>query len=193
MASPTSAQEARIAQLSFRVATNPDSPLFLPLANVHRQAGRLEDAVKVLRAGLERHPSHFSARAALGRVLVELGRLNEARDELEQVLAGAPDNLLARRLLQDVAPDVVPPAQPPPPPARAAPEAADPAERSMPEPVAVPQEQGSLPTPPEPPEAPLQVEEAVPSPTPVADRQDPRVIALRRFLDAAVRVGGQHA
>jgi tetratricopeptide (TPR) repeat protein len=48
------------------------------------------------------HPSYLSARVTLGRALVELQQLDDAQQELEQVLQSAPENLAAIRGLADV-------------------------------------------------------------------------------------------
>ena len=52
--------------------------------------------------GLARHPGYTSARVTLGRALLESGSTDEARRELEQALASAPENLAALRALADV-------------------------------------------------------------------------------------------
>ena len=46
-------------------------------------------------AGLAQHPAYLSARITLGRALVEVGRLDDARAEFLHVLDAAPDNLVA--------------------------------------------------------------------------------------------------
>ncbi len=61
-----------------------------------------QEAVDVCRAGLDIHPSYLSARVTLGRALIELQHLDEAQQELEQVLESAPENLAAIRGLADV-------------------------------------------------------------------------------------------
>ncbi len=75
--------QPKIADLEKRLAADPASRLFLPLAEAYRAAGRLADAERVLRAGLVRHPEHHSARASLGRVLRGSGRNEEALLVLE--------------------------------------------------------------------------------------------------------------
>jgi tetratricopeptide (TPR) repeat protein len=61
-----------------------------------------QEAVDVCRAGLGVHPTYLSARVTLGRALVELREYEPARQELEQVLRSAPENLAAIRGLADV-------------------------------------------------------------------------------------------
>ena len=93
---------SRIEELERRVRQDPASIAFGALAEEYRRAGRLEDAVAVCRAGLERHPSYLSARVSLGRALQELGQPADARTEFEYVLSLAPDNLAAIRGLAEL-------------------------------------------------------------------------------------------
>ena len=92
----------RIDELRRRVEADPASFAFAALAEEYRRAGRFADAVSTCRAGLQKHPSYVSARATLGRSLIELGDLAAARAELEQVLRSAPQHLGALRGLAEV-------------------------------------------------------------------------------------------
>ena len=180
-------ESARLARLEERVSRDSSSPLFLPLAEAYRQQGRAVDAERVLRAGLSHHKEHFSARTALGRVLLQLDRPQEARRELQQVHSAVPDNLLAARLLEEACrraepvPDVEP--------------------RSAEEPVSPPDLLlDSTPQPPETPAggAPRQatpagdpaVDGSLAAPHPTVER---RLAALRRFLNGAKSLRGSHA
>ena len=51
---------------------------------------------------LAQHPAYLSARVTLGRSLVELGRLDEARAEFLRVLDAAPDKLIAVGKLAEI-------------------------------------------------------------------------------------------
>ncbi len=93
---------SKIAELEKRLAADPESHLFLPLAEAYRAAGRPGESERLLRDGLVCHPDHHAARASLGRVLFEAGRAEEALLVLEQVRVADPDNLLARRLLEEL-------------------------------------------------------------------------------------------
>ena len=53
------------------------------------------------RTGLAAHPNYPSARMTLGRALFDTGDLAAARGELELVLRGAPENILASRMLAE--------------------------------------------------------------------------------------------
>ena len=82
--------------------TDPASVAFAALAEEYRRAGRFQEAVDVARTGLVQHPVYLSARVTLGRALVELGALDEARQEFELVLRTAPENLAAIRGLAEI-------------------------------------------------------------------------------------------
>jgi tetratricopeptide (TPR) repeat protein len=112
---------SRIEELERRVQHDPASIAFGALAEEYRRSGRLDDAVAVCLSGLERHPSYLSARVTLGRALQALGRITEARDEFERVIAVAPDNLAAIRALAELHDGPASPAAPAPPAAPAAP------------------------------------------------------------------------
>jgi tetratricopeptide (TPR) repeat protein len=92
----------RIDDLRRRVQKDPASIAFAQLAEEYRRAGQHSDAVEVCRAGLAIHPGYLSARVTLARALIELGELDAARDELQTVLATAPENLSAIRGLAEV-------------------------------------------------------------------------------------------
>jgi tetratricopeptide (TPR) repeat protein len=74
-----------------------ESPAFGAIAERFRRAGELDRAVALCQGGLQKYPKHLSSRVTLGWALLDLGRYDEARIELEQVLKRAPDNLAAIR------------------------------------------------------------------------------------------------
>jgi tetratricopeptide (TPR) repeat protein len=81
---------------------DPASIAFAALAEEYRRAERYQEAIDTCTAGLVRHPSYLSARVTLGRALLEVGRLQEAQQELEFVLKLAPENLAAIRGLAEI-------------------------------------------------------------------------------------------
>ena len=91
----------RIDELRRRLDREPGSRLFGQLAEELRKDGELADAIRVARTGLAAHPNYPSARMTLGRALFDTGDLAAARGELELVLRGAPDNILASRMLAE--------------------------------------------------------------------------------------------
>jgi tetratricopeptide (TPR) repeat protein len=91
--------EGRVEELRRRVEADPGSRLFAQLAEELRRAGQVDEAVAVARAGLENHPGYASAHLTLGRALLDSGDPAGARAELDTAVQGAPDNILANRLL----------------------------------------------------------------------------------------------
>jgi tetratricopeptide (TPR) repeat protein len=95
-------ETSRIAELRRRVQADPASIAFAQLAEEHRRAGDLAEAIACCRAGLAHHPGYHSARVTLGRALLDLGRLDEAAGELDLALRSAPENLTALRARADI-------------------------------------------------------------------------------------------
>ena len=93
---------SRIDELRRRVQNDPASIAFAQLAEEYRRAGQTDEAVRICREGLTRHPGYLSARVTLGRALLDLGHLGEARGEFEFVVAEAPENLAAVRGLAEI-------------------------------------------------------------------------------------------
>jgi predicted Zn-dependent protease len=96
------ADSARIEELKRRIHMDPASIAFAALAEEYRRAERYQEAIEVCTAGLVRHPSYLSAHVTLGRALIQVGRLQEAQQELEFVLKLAPENLAAIRGLAEI-------------------------------------------------------------------------------------------
>lgn len=96
------ADSPRIEDLRRRIQEDPASLAFAPLAEELRRAGRTQEAVRVCRTGLAIHPEYLSARATLGRALLDLRQLDDAFAELTAVLAAAPDHLSALRGMAEI-------------------------------------------------------------------------------------------
>lgn len=96
------ADTPRIEELKRRVQSDPASIAFAALAEEYRRAERFEEAIATCTTGLVRHPSYLSAHVTLGRALIEVGRPEDAREELEYVLKLAPENLAAIRGLAEI-------------------------------------------------------------------------------------------
>lgn len=92
----------RIQELRRRIQQDPASLAFAPLAEELRRAGRAAEAIALCRDGLARHPEYLSARATLGRALIDEGDLDAALTELAGVLSSAPEHLAALRGLADI-------------------------------------------------------------------------------------------
>jgi tetratricopeptide (TPR) repeat protein len=95
-------ENAEIEKLTERIAKDPKSKLFVPLAEEHKKAGDIETAIFVLTEGLKHNPGYVTARSFLGRLLMDKGDLTGAQKELEEVIKTIPDNLLAQRKLGDI-------------------------------------------------------------------------------------------
>jgi tetratricopeptide (TPR) repeat protein len=96
------ADSPRIDDLRRRIHEDPASLAFAPLAEELRRAGRAQEAVRVCRTGLALHPEYLSARATLGRALLDLGQLDDALAELTAVLDAAPEHLGAIRGVAEI-------------------------------------------------------------------------------------------
>ena len=81
---------------------DPASITFAALAEKCRRAGHFDEAIAICIAGLKRHPSYLSARVTLGRALIEVGRYDEAQQEMEFALRTAPGNLAATSGLAEI-------------------------------------------------------------------------------------------
>ncbi len=91
-----------IEKLKERVDKDPNSKLFVPLAEEYKKEGMIEEAINVLLNGIERQPSYMSARVSLGKIYLEKGMTNEARSEFENVVKSIPDNLYAHKKLAEI-------------------------------------------------------------------------------------------
>jgi len=91
-----------IEKLREKVEKDPNSKLYVPLAEEYRKEGRLDEAIEVLRKGIERQPGYMSARVSLGKIYFEKGQMNEARGEFESVIKSIPDNLFAHKKLAEI-------------------------------------------------------------------------------------------
>lgn len=92
---------ARTGELRRKLEKDPGSRLFAQLAEELRKEGKHDEAISVARKGLEKNPNYPSARLTLARALLDSGRPQEARPELEQIVKASPDNIMASRLLGD--------------------------------------------------------------------------------------------
>ncbi len=91
-----------IEKLRLRVEKDPNSRLFLPLAEEYRKSGMLDEAITVVLRGLEYQPAYTSARVALGRLYLEKNMVEEARNEFENVVKTIPDNLFSHKKLAEI-------------------------------------------------------------------------------------------
>lgn len=95
-----------IERLKEKLEKDPNSKLFVPLAEEYKKAGMLDEAVDVLTKGLEAQPGYLSARVSLGKIYIERDMLDEARAEFQKVIAVIPDNLYAHKKLAEIYKDL---------------------------------------------------------------------------------------
>lgn len=81
------------------LAEDPKSRAFAPLAEAHRKTGRLDEAIKVARAGLEVHPGYSGGLVVLGRALYEKGELDNAVEILQKAVSETPESYLGQKFL----------------------------------------------------------------------------------------------
>jgi tetratricopeptide (TPR) repeat protein len=91
-----------IEKLKEMVRDNPDSKLFLTLAEELRKRGESEEALAVIKAGINESPSFVSARLTLGRWNLKDGLWEEAEKEFKHVLEISPGDKFAARYLKDI-------------------------------------------------------------------------------------------
>ena len=99
MQSSTESFWSEIKMYEERLKSDPSSYCFAPLAEVYLQAGLLDDALAVSRAGVGKHPGYADGQMALARVCHQKGLVDECRRALETVATAVPDHAEAQRLL----------------------------------------------------------------------------------------------
>jgi tetratricopeptide (TPR) repeat protein len=97
------AYTSEIEKLEKRWAENPKGRNFAPLADAYRKAGELDRAIELCTAGLERHPDYVSAHIVFGRCLIDQKNDAGASDVFRKVLQLDPENVLALKILAEIA------------------------------------------------------------------------------------------
>lgn len=92
-----------VRQLEARLAREPSSQAYAALGEAYRRAGRLEEAIAVVRKGLERYPKYSTARFILAKALLDRDDVQEARAEVERFLHAEPDHEPALRIAAECA------------------------------------------------------------------------------------------
>jgi tetratricopeptide (TPR) repeat protein len=102
VATEDSALAAAIRRYEERLARDPGSLAFAPLADAYRKAGRTRDAVRLCREGLERFPQYVTARLILAKTLLDDGDPDGALEEVQAILVASPQEAQAHRLAGDL-------------------------------------------------------------------------------------------
>lgn len=107
--------EQRIEFLEKQFAVQPQSPLFIQLAELYLQAGRSKDALRICDQGIAIYPFYSTAHIIKGKTLSALHMTSEARREFEFALELVPDSEGVKKLLEDLGPpeeeSLAPPAE----------------------------------------------------------------------------------
>ncbi len=93
---------SEIEELKKKLSQNPDSLIFVPLADAYRRAGMLDEAIEVCKKGLEKHQNYTSARVVLGRIYSEKNMLDDAISEFKKVEAVDVDNIMVHSMLGNI-------------------------------------------------------------------------------------------
>ncbi len=91
-----------IERLSAQLARDPNSKLFIPLAEEYMKADMAVEAVMTLEEGLKVHPAYMSARVLLGKAHLMAGDMDKACEQFENVIKAVPDNLYALKKLGEI-------------------------------------------------------------------------------------------
>ncbi|TLY56069.1 MAG: tetratricopeptide repeat protein, partial [Gemmatimonadetes bacterium] len=97
------AYTSEIEKLEKRWAENPKGRNFAPLADAYRKAGELDRALELCQAGLELHPDYVSAHIVHARCLIDQKNDARASEVFQRVLALDPENVLALKILAEIA------------------------------------------------------------------------------------------
>ncbi|MCX5777164.1 MAG: hypothetical protein NTX32_06025 [Candidatus Firestonebacteria bacterium] len=90
----------KIEEVKNKLIQEPESQVFLELAELYCEAGYKDEALSLALSGLEKHPSFVSARLFASRLLLEKNRTEESKAELEKVIIIDPLNLTANTMLE---------------------------------------------------------------------------------------------
>jgi len=85
-----------------RLARDPSSLAFAPLADAYRKAGRTREAIAVCREGLARFPEYATARLVLAKALLDAEESDAALAEVRGILDRNPADAPAHRLAAEI-------------------------------------------------------------------------------------------
>ncbi|HXM38136.1 MAG TPA: tetratricopeptide repeat protein, partial [Gemmatimonadales bacterium] len=97
------AYTSEIDKLEARFRENPKGRNFAPLADAYRKAGLIDNAVELCQNGLKQHPDYVSAYIVYARCLLDKKDDAGAQDVFRKVLALDGENIIALRVLAEIA------------------------------------------------------------------------------------------
>jgi tetratricopeptide (TPR) repeat protein len=90
---------SEIAKLNERYNKNPESKIFVQLADAYRKNDMIDEALDVLNKGLQHHPHYPLAYLIRGRCYFAKRIFAQAKESFEQVISLDPQNIIALRML----------------------------------------------------------------------------------------------
>jgi tetratricopeptide (TPR) repeat protein len=88
----------KIEDFHKKLSKDPNSLIFLPLAEEYRKIGMMEEAIFYLEEGLKKNPSYTLAKTTLARCYFDAKNILKAKDLVTDVLREIPDNAIAMKL-----------------------------------------------------------------------------------------------
>ncbi len=88
-----------IERLADKLRRDPKSRMFAQLADAYRKAGMCDEALEVLKTGLEVHPNYATAHLVLARCYVDKHMHEMAKDAAKKLLQLDPQSLVGFKLL----------------------------------------------------------------------------------------------
>jgi tetratricopeptide (TPR) repeat protein len=95
----SSVNTQEIDRLALQLVKDPQSKVFMPLAEEYVKAGMWQEAAAVLEDGLKNYPGFITAMVTLGRAYDQMGQPTKAKAILEEAIKLSPENLRAHRTL----------------------------------------------------------------------------------------------
>jgi len=96
------AAASAIRRYEERLAKDPTSLAFAPLADAYRKMGRTHEAIRLCREGLERFPAYATARLILAKSLLDQGQAEAALGEVRTILETNPRDPQGHRLASEL-------------------------------------------------------------------------------------------
>jgi tetratricopeptide (TPR) repeat protein len=91
-----------VERLQNQLDRDPNSKVFLPLAEEYRRSKMPEEAIFVLEEGIKRNPTYSAAKIALARAYLEINELMKAKKTIDEILSKMPHHPLAVKLHGDI-------------------------------------------------------------------------------------------
>jgi tetratricopeptide (TPR) repeat protein len=91
-----------IEEYNTRLKENPNSLIFLPLAEIYKKNGMIEEAINTCKKGLSIHPDFYKARLFLAKIYFENNMFEEAYEEFKKLIEMNPNDNTVKELYNAV-------------------------------------------------------------------------------------------